>query len=130
MGCDIHCFVEKKVDGVWQSVGEEEDLWRDYALFGALASVRREYPGVSKEPLGLPTDASAEVRADHKIWDCDAHSASHMTLEELELLTLASSLSDFALAAGVPQSLKDFIEAIFPDGAERNSYRAVFWFDN
>lgn len=130
MGCDIHCFVEKKIDGVWQSVGEEEDVWRSYTLFGALASVRREYPGISKEPLGFPADASSEVRTEYKTWDCDAHSASHMTLEELEVLTLASSLSDSALADGVPGSLKDFIDTIFPDGADRNSYRAVFWFDN
>lgn len=152
MGCDIHCYVEEKVDGVWVNTqpmvdsevwdSEAEEylagpkepnqthIWRDYCLFGAIASVRREYDGLSLEPRGIPDDVSAEIKQAHANEEGDAHSASHATMEELELLTLASALHADAVDHGVASSLRDFIKTLFPEGAEPDTYRVVFWFDN
>ena len=152
MGCDIHCFVEQKIDGawvndqpmvpseVWDSKAEEHvdgpliptqvRVWRDYCLFGALANVRREYDGLSKDPRGIPVDVSDEINAAHEEQEGDAHSASYATLEELEMLTLASALHAEAVDHGVASSLRDFIKTLFPENAEPDAYRVVFWFDN
>lgn len=152
MGCDIHCFIEKKIDGVWTSqqpmepsevwddelgdyvdgplIPKDTHIWRDYCLFGALADVRRSYPGLSKDPLGVPDDVSAEVASAYKQQEGDAHSASHATLEELELLTLASTLHAEAIEHSVASSLRDFIKTLFPDNPDPDTYRVVFWFDN
>lgn len=152
MGCDIHCFVEKKIDGAWVNqqptepsevwdnesqtyvdgplVPKQTHIWRNYTLFGALANVRREYPGLSKDPRGIPDDVSAEIQQEYSAMEGDAHSASYATLEELELLTLASVLHSEATEHGVPGSLRDFIKDIFPENAEPDAYRVVFWFDN
>jgi hypothetical protein len=43
MGCDMHCFVQKKnKEGQWRAIHEVEIL-RDYDLFGIINNVRREH---------------------------------------------------------------------------------------
>lgn len=99
MGCDIHLYREKKVNGVWEtadkwSVDEGygkhiryEDCYykgRNYELFGILSKgVRRDIdfgiPG-----RGLPEDMSPEVRAEFA--DAGYHSESWLTLTELKAL--------------------------------------------
>ena len=116
------------VDG--SPVPNQTHIWRDYCLFGAIASVRREYAGLSLEARGIPDDVSDEIRQAHTNQEGDAHSASHTTMEELELLTLASALHAEAVDHGVASSLRDFIKELFPEGAEPDTYRVVFWFDN
>ena len=97
MGCDIHLYKEKKIDGVWVTADEWEDEHgegldvpyekqfseRDYYLFGFLAGVMRESE-LSLEQKGFPTTASKNVRDCYEYWKGDAHSASHLTLEELK----------------------------------------------
>jgi hypothetical protein len=112
MGCDIHFYAEKKVNGVWQSADtweqdryadEREDArlavnqhfydGRNYDLFAILANVRngRGFAGVDtgdgfkpiSGPKGLPSDISAEVQAESDRWDCDGHSHSWLTVSEL-----------------------------------------------
>jgi hypothetical protein len=111
MGCDIHLYVEKRVDGKWVSADqwEVDPAWpdegarvpyakrfytgRNYDLFAILANVRNGYgfAGVKTgggfvfidKPRGMPEDVSPEVAADAESWGCDGHSHSFFTLAEL-----------------------------------------------
>jgi len=111
MGCDIHLYVEKKIDNKWQILDklvkeEEEDgtTWynrqsipfyegRNYDLFSILADVRNGYGFAGTptgegfvpiyDPRGVPNDASPEYKAVVKNWDCDGHSHSYHTLRQL-----------------------------------------------
>ena len=102
MGCDIHCYKEKLVNGKWVSADEwvEEDdgdggtymevpyrkrfSERNYNLFGLLCdNVRTSHP-LSFAERGMPEDASIEVKAEVERWDCDGHSHSYLSLQELK----------------------------------------------
>ena len=110
MGCDIHLFVERLVQGKWTHVPAPAtwDHWelkhvekpdaetgsyrnngtwfsnRDYALFAFLADVRN-YHGQKPlaKPRGVPGDASREVKRERRRRGVDGHSASRFTLAEL-----------------------------------------------
>jgi len=110
MGCDIHLYAEKRVDGAWVSA----DTWtddeyepgrkkvaysgrfytgRNYDLFSILADVRNGvgFAGVKTgdgfvpmaDPRGLPSDCSDAVRAESDAWDADGHSHSSLTVAEI-----------------------------------------------
>lgn len=105
MGCDIHLYAEKRVDGEWVSA----DAWepnedypeesrrrvevdygkrfykegRDYALFGILAGVRCGNREPIAAPRGMPEDASSEVRAECDVWASDGHTHSWLTVAEI-----------------------------------------------
>lgn len=106
MGCDIHFYVEKKVDGAWKLQGElvnddgckyvsGPDFYdgRNYNLFAILADVRngRGFAGIKtgegfnpiSDPRGVPDDASDEYKQLVDCWDADGHSHSHHTLRQL-----------------------------------------------
>jgi hypothetical protein len=98
MGCDIHCYKEKQVNGVWVSADEWErnedgELFvpyqkrftdRNYNLFGLLSSgVRRKHP-YSFAGRGIPFDTSAEVMSNFDYWYSDGHSHSYLYLHELK----------------------------------------------
>lgn len=99
MGCDIHIFVEKRINGKWECIdtiiGDENgNLYvpyenriyteRNYSLFALLANVRNHAKIISiSEPRGLPDDVSEIVKEISYQWDCDGHSHSYYTLEEL-----------------------------------------------
>lgn len=103
MGCDIHIYKEKLVDGKWQSADKwqkskyddegmvieyEERAYkgRNYELFGLLSKgVRTAHP-FSLPERGLPFDVSPEVKAESDKWDGDGHSHSHITIAELKRL--------------------------------------------
>jgi hypothetical protein len=74
MGCDIHLYVERLVEGHWQAVANPDEpdsdqyrnwLWdgRSYRLFAILADVRN-YDGLEpiSEARGLPEDVSEPIR--------------------------------------------------------------------
>jgi len=104
MGCDIHCFAEKKVNGKWEKLNgfkgmyydPESDYFkherfkfsdepyegRNYNLFGFLAGVRTDIPPIAG-PRGIPEDLSDEIKDEYDKWDNDAHSSSHLYLSEL-----------------------------------------------
>lgn len=100
MGCDIHMYVEYRLDGKWVSgdlfeinpyypkYGPEYRLvelygYRDYALFGILAGVREpEMPRIA-DPRGLPRDCNDLIKKEYEHWELDAHSCSWVTLQEL-----------------------------------------------
>lgn len=49
MGCDIHFFIEEKINDKWELV-EEVDIGRNYLLFGLLSGVRYPYlDSINKE---------------------------------------------------------------------------------
>lgn len=95
MGCDIHLMVERRVDGVWQSVdnwepdGDQSSCFyddRSYNLFAVLAGVRN-YDEVTpiSGPRGIPDDVSPQVKAYIERWGIDGH--SHSFLTTLDLMT-------------------------------------------
>jgi hypothetical protein len=97
MGCDIHLYREKKINGIWVTADEWVDEYgeglevpyedqfdeRDYDLFGFLAGVRRD-SDLSRKPTGIPFDVSENVKSCYLRWEDDAHSESSMTLESLK----------------------------------------------
>jgi len=104
MGCDIHLYKEKHVDGKWTAADEwvsydygDDDKgvdvpWnkrftdRNYDLFGLLSKgVRREYP-FSFEPRGVPFDACPEYAGDVERIGEDGHSHSYLYLHELKAM--------------------------------------------
>lgn len=105
MGCDIHLYVEERLnDGKWGCVdyfktnpfysddplNEKEYKHipiydgRDYALFATLANVRN-YGDITpiSEPRGLPDDVSDIVEKASNDWGDDGHSHSWFTAKEL-----------------------------------------------
>lgn len=104
MGCDIHLYVEKRVNGVWVTADEwsktdcgfvHKEIYdgRNYDLFAILADVRngREfagcYTGEGFNPIadqrGFPADVCKEVKLEYIRWCGDGHSYSYFTVEEL-----------------------------------------------
>lgn len=104
MGCDIHVYREKLVEGKWLAAdkwqkseydeeGENtivvryEDQFfhdRNYELFGLLAKGVRSEHEFSFLPRGLPNDACAEVAGSATQWDGDGHNHSYLYLHELK----------------------------------------------
>lgn len=105
MGCDIHTYRERLVDGAWQSAdkwtpydygdddkgvsveyGSRAYTGRNYDLFGLIAKgVRRNFSN-ALETRGIPFDACQEYRAEVERWGCDGHSHSYLYLHELQSL--------------------------------------------
>lgn len=154
MGCDIHSFAEKKdANGIWKIIPDLSPFdWRSYALYGWLANVRN-YSGLVpiSERRGLPEAVSLEVKDKHALWDCDAHSTSWLTVEELLAFDYDQPCEDRRVSRQIGPNHWDggqtceagegrmttyremFGERLFEDleklkaaGAER----VVFWFDN
>lgn len=112
MGCDIHLYREKMVDGKWVSAdkwtpynyGDDDKRLRiefddrayngrNYNLFTVLAGVRRrENPPYEFAPRGMPLTVSPEVASESETWGGDGHSHSYLYLHELiELRDLLNS---------------------------------------
>lgn len=142
MGCDIHCYKERLVDGAWVNqqpmstyAGEEDrvesaDISRDYRLFGLLAKGVRNAYTLSFEPRGLPADMSSEIAAEAESWSGDAHNMSWLTLEEIKTKQLILLVSPESENADLGSSLADFADTMFDPSDEPASTRVVFWFDN
>ena len=59
MGCDIHVFVERKIEGTW-TFEKEVEMGRNSHLFGILAGVR-SWDDPEFIVKGLPDDLSSEL---------------------------------------------------------------------
>jgi hypothetical protein len=81
MGCDVHMTVEVNEYGRWEGYLVNPYIGRNYTLFSFMAGVRGYFPE-SKEPRGMPTDASNETLEFHNKSQ-DFHSASYLSLAEL-----------------------------------------------
>lgn len=100
MGCDIHLYREKNVEGKWlaadkwsnddgyPSVKYEDQYFtdRNYQLFGLLARGVREEHDFSFAKRGLPFDACEEIKRCSDNWGCDGHSHSYLFLHELKAI--------------------------------------------
>ena len=158
MGCDIHWYSETKKDGTWrcdqaESFHTDEDPdyehhdmnnfpnpGRDYWMFGLLADVRCDVPyGFAAK--GIPDELSPEVKTIFDQWDCDGHSHSYLTREELkaklaelapkraELLIAPVKGATIAMVQHHIGRLKEIIgnlDAEVPDSDQR----IIFCFDN
>ena len=114
MGCDIHMYTERRINGIWTSTepiitvnpeDKEKDRFRDvpsqfrtyqdgrnYILFSVLAGVRSHYTIEQKfEVKGFPKDASPNIRQLYEKWGSDAHSASYLTLTDLKSISWGES---------------------------------------
>ncbi len=112
MGCDIHLYAEKRVDGKWVTADEwEPDEYddegftlcvpyekriydsRNYYLFSILADVRNGCGFAGSDtgdqfipiatPRGLPEDVTPKVKKESGGWGGDGHSYSFFTVAEL-----------------------------------------------
>jgi hypothetical protein len=117
MGCDIHIYRERQINGRWESVDTWSDKYgdgenvpygeqcyegRNYDLFGLLAKgVRREFD-CSFEPRGIPLQCDPRIKAVFDGWSVDAHNHSYLYLHELR------ELQEFCKTHTIPVSgMKD-----------------------
>ena len=158
MGCDIHTHLERqRADGSWEQLqlGYEPLGHRDYGLFGVLADVRNYsvVPPIA-EPRDLPEDVSPEVRANFEEWECDAHTPSWLTVQELVEFDYDQLMNDRRVvrqtgpnswdhgatgtpSEGTPKTYREFLGGHVMDQIEDlralgdpAQHRLVFWFDN
>lgn len=98
MGCDIHMYRERKVNGKWESCDDFIDIYEDgnldvpyekrfsdrnYNLFGVLSKGVRQSYDFSFEARGLPIVVCNKVNQAYNDWGSDAHSCSYLFLHEL-----------------------------------------------
>lgn len=140
MGCDIHMFAERKINGKWENIYLKETIRiyeshshtknfytydsRSYALFTALAGVRNSIgvPVISI-PKGLPEDACDEVKKESEEYGVDGHSHSFLGLKDL----LAYDWDRLGFF-GVFDS--DVLLRLKSLGSDYENTRIVFFFDN
>lgn len=153
MGCDIHLFAEKRVNGKWHSLDKfttnkdfdpddelgdreievlREDRFytggRNYNLFSALAGVRsyefRNKPNIISIPRGVPNDCCEEIKREIDYYGSDGHNHSFLYLYDLE----AFNWSDYG------ETCNDFLLEVIPKmiatGSSDEDVRIVFYFDN
>jgi len=144
MGCDIHCYREKQVGGVWIADDEwktDEDgccdvdykdrfSERNYILFGLLSKGVRFDCDISFKERGVPFDASDEYKAKSIDYDSDGHSHSYIYLGELKSLLKHIDAADLGVnqKSYVVEDLNKIIKLF--DGVEGDNHRIVFFFDN
>lgn len=100
MGCDIHLYKEKQINGEWVTAdnwreskyegGGMEVPWserftrRNYQLFGLLVSGVRSEHKFSFKDRGFPFNPCKEVAGEAADWGIDGHSHSYLYLHELK----------------------------------------------
>lgn len=170
MGCDIHSYIEHKQNGVWEQVtniipldeidqrwekrthGDSPFSWRSYSMFGFLADVRNysHVPVIAEPHYKIPDDVSEVVRSDYEDWEYGAHTATWLTVKQLNDFDYDQVFWDrrvtkngdgAALAdegEGAHLSIREFLgEAFFNELAiltaidkDPENVRVVFWFDS
>lgn len=151
MGCDIHCYAERKGARKFVKVRCNVFDSRSYGTFAFLAGVRN-YSDVTPiaERRGFPVNASQAVKTAYEGWGTDAHSPSWLSVSELTSFDYDQPMEDRRVTrrtawgfdggctsepgGGRMTTYREFLgEWFFKDikklqdaGAER----VVFWFDN
>ena len=155
MGCDIHSYAEKKVNGKWEKVSDQFSLdefdkkwygkekgdnpfgWQNYSIFAFLAGVRNyDHCTPISEPKGLPDDISDEVKEKADDLDGDGHSHSFLTVKELSDFDYGKTFFDDS--GKETETYSNFLGKQFFDDLEilknldenPENVRIVFWFDN
>lgn len=135
MGCDMHAFMELKIDGRWECHSVIKPH-RNYEMFAKLVGVRGNVEDAMFELKPLPEDLSNVVKVYVKNWEQDMHSASWLNLEELQRFEewfnereeLRDSFNwfgrEFCSLCGSIWSREKLAEHSIQDA------RLVFWFDN
>ena len=155
MGCDIHWYSESKKNGDWicdqkdsfidnKTEGIDLDYFpnshRDYWFFGLLSEGVRCDFDAAFPAKGFPEDASIEVAALYRQWDCDAHSSSWLTRQELkdklqEFAVIRTELlikpiaDESEMAAHHVKRLQETISNLTAEVPDTD-HRIVFWFNN
>ena len=148
MGCDIHAYLEIKIDGGWHYFAPA-DLWRNYEVFSKMAGVRDfpDSPAPIALPKGLPDDASFMTRFHSNEWGEDGHSHSWLNYDEiLELIDYFDNVLGYRpwghRGEASDRKWNEFGVWIFgntiagfkkyPDDypSSLEDIRLVFWFDN
>jgi hypothetical protein len=142
MGCDIHCFVEHKVDNSWycnnysseNGIASEIFIPRNYDLFGFLAGVRKERYD-SLPLLGLPSDIADGTHDFYKkYWADDAHSESFIYLNEIKQYIMEFALipekEGYYVLNGLNHILNLFNTSDKNNHHSPENSRIIFWFDN
>lgn len=93
MGCDIHGFIEFKLDYGWQNFAGEFYLPRDYEFFSKIAGVRGECESFF-EPRGLPEDVNYVISSENNIYIYNSDSDDSCTKEMAERW-VASGISEY-----------------------------------
>jgi len=139
VGCDIHLFVEIKIEGTWYAYNHPH-IKRYYKLFAKMAGVRNS-GGIEPiaKPRGLPSDVSRVAKL---VSDARGYGHSHSWLSSNEVKNLKlwwkAQLPDW----NADIDFDDIFDYLFdnsfdgffkgsndyPSGLE--DFRFVFWFDN
>lgn len=149
MGCDIHMYIEKKINGKWIPAqgfmkNRNDDTpdvpyydqfhQRNYALFGFLAGVRNT-DIVWFKPKGFPADASEEVARVYHRWGSDAHTPSYLTKEELDRVDWYGEIDYYGERLTRRKAFDQFYDLVYwlnsyDYSCKPDEIRLVFWFDN
>lgn len=99
MGCDIHSMIEVKGAYGWENAGNI-DIGRNYTMFSVLGNVRNynDIPCIGENRLiGKQIECSQEFGNWMRSWGRDAHSASYVTLKELQNFDINQEVYDSSL---------------------------------
>jgi hypothetical protein len=134
MGCDIHGYIEIKIDGQWVTYSRLE-IDRDYDLFGKIAGVRRGDIEPVALPRGIPSDVAAVVNLE--IARDNYHSFTWLTLEEMEMIQMwwhecRNNKASYKEPWGCYLFGNDFSRRSLTewDIPRVTDVRAIIWFDN
>lgn len=136
MGCDIHLHGEVKIDGVWHCCSTP-NIQRWYGLFAKMADVRNGFDIIPiSTPKGFPDDASIVTKKNYEYWDCDAHSASWLSFDEIRQVHEWIVEMKEKKEPGVFSPVSNVWGYLFDNDWGLNmpkfieDARFVFWFDN
>lgn len=139
MGCDIHMYIEVKIEGQWHYYGEA-NIKRNYNLFSRLAGARlsERFPPIVA-PRGVPDDLSAVTRMHLSRWESDAHTESWLSHDEMMKVYGEFDNDDWCdYDKNVPftvyllgNCVTDYKDEDYEDSySDIENMRFVFWFDN
>lgn len=133
MGCDIHLFVETRIDGQWHPKAPPPskdfcdfgrvrwDFMRSGAAFDLMAGAGKDRTVTPlAEGRGIPADLSDEVRSFYDPDDVGEFLHTHFTLAELRTLSGKEGNID---------RLIQRIDSVCA-GLSDNDVRLIMWFDN
>lgn len=142
MGCDIHAYVERKIDDRWcllhhiRGWGGDSGYGgqRDYDFFSHLCGVRAQDPSDCPEPKGLPKDVSPGCGYESNLYGPDGHSHSYESVNDfvdkkLALMKIRSNELDGTTGSREYYEWK-ILSYEMLEHEDRDLYRVVFWFDN